>query len=427
LTIGGSKLRRGPRSRAVLVQRNRGFSVATAILGLGALLALAAVPFTNHAEQGTPLSIAAYAGQAFFVTLACWLGFYRARRRDVTYGVREGVLVIDGAVSRVRFRRGEAAAMPDGRARVDLRAWPQRVRLEVEDMQTARDLLAELGLDRRAGTSRFVVKTFARWRGAETVALGLALGFLGLVFAAMMGLFGAAIVAAALGVFGAATISSALKRNVELTIGADGIEVASRHERRFAPHASIRSIERIDERGERWSERDRRVSPGFAVTLDDGTRWVFDTRAARFAANVWATDPIFEAVREARDAARPGAHRATASLERGDRTSRAWIDALRALAKHERVDYRVPALDARALFDVLADPSASREHRAAAAIALAANEEHAPKLRVAADDVADAIVRRVAVAATAHDEAELEKAIEEVAEDDDGARTRGRA
>ena len=82
-----------------------------------------------------------------------------------------------------------------------------------------------------------------------------------------------------------------------------------------------------------------------------------------------------------------------------------------------------PALDKRALFAILGDATAPRELRAGAAVAIGVREEHASRLRIAADDVADPIVRRVAVASADGDaenaallEAELDEVLRATAE-----------
>lgn len=84
-------------------------------------------------------------------------------------------------------------------------------------------------------------------------------------------------------------------------------------------------------------------------------------------------------------------------LARGGRSLDAWLAGLRALGSGEGTGYRLAAVDDEALFATLASASASRELRAAAAVVLGASGRHAARLRVAADDVADPVVRRVAL------------------------------
>lgn len=76
--------------------------------------------------------------------------------------------------------------------------------------------------------------------------------------------------------------------------------------------------------------------------------------------------------------------------------------------------YRTAALDDRALEGTLADARAPLEVRAAAAVALGAKGGGARRLRVAADEVADARLRRITlrVAESDLDPAELQAELE---------------
>ena len=61
-------------------------------------------------------------------------------------------------------------------------------------------------------------------------------------------------------------------------------------------------------------------------------------------------------------------------------------------------------------FSTLTDAAAPRELRAAAAVVLGANEEHAPRLRAVPDGLAEPVVRRIA---TSEDAARLEADLDE--------------
>lgn len=400
--------------RATRVRRNGGLRLAGAISTLGAVLSLVAIPFTNASERGTPLALAGLFVHGVILFGATWLGWHYAKRDAVSLAVRNGGLSIDNTVARA-WTGGEAIALPDGRAQVDLTAGLRRERLEVSGMNTARELLAALGLDRRAGTSQFYPRI--RVRPAAFVVAG-AFFFAALPMFAFLGAaitlfaFGLAALAALVGLF------QWFRSSVEMTVGLDGLEIRQGWNRRFLPYARIQSVHRVDTEEAPWRHDNSHVSLGFRVTTDDGASTVYDTRAERFRGNVWRTDPIFDAVEKAwqRGRAKDRAPQAAAlALARGPRSSQDWIAALRAQGRSERADYRVAALDSRALFDVLVDPAATRELRAAAAVALAASDEHAPRLRVAADDVADDVVRRVALAAAEEDDARLAEALEEAA------------
>ncbi len=123
----------------------------------------------------------------------------------------------------------------------------------------------------------------------------------------------------------------------------------------------------------------------------------------RFDAEVWERDPVFEAIANVRGRATADAA-ATALLQRGQRTTQEWIEAIRAVGEGT-TNYRVAPIDERSLENVLADASAPVEARAAAAVALRAKDPE--RLRIAIEEVADADVRGVALAEDDEVEAKL--------------------
>ena len=337
-------------------------------------------------------------------------------------------LSIDGKTRRGAgtLRRGDATLLDDGRVRVDLRGWRRpRVRLVVKDIAVARELLAALNLDRRTGTSQFRIR---RLRPYESLLLLL------LLFLSVPVVIALSIASGALGLVGllAAILMPFVIRvlaRVELTVGSDGVGLRTSLGRTFIPHSRICKIARIWPEGhERGSRHEGEVvSWGFEIVLDDGTKHRIDTRPERFAAGVWKTDPVFASAfaawSEAQASSATAAPHASALLARGGRSTREWIISLRELATDGTGGYRVPALDERALFAILGDAAAPRELRAGAAVAIGVREEHASRLRIAADDVADPIVRRVAVASADGDaesaallEAELDEVLRATAE-----------
>lgn len=383
---------------------------------LGCMLGAAIGPRGNDGHLVTLLAFA----WPFVLALAiAWLAYWRASRRRVHVDVLCGALRIDGMTVRPKghLRRGAVTALDDGRARVDLlgRLVP-RVRLEVRDIGAARELLGALGLDRRPGTSLFRVRTLRSYFNFLVLGVVFFAVPLAVVACSVSVTLGAIALACAVV---APMMNHALARR-DLTVGSDGIDVVSPHRRAFVPHARIRRVDRVWPEGHEAGSRRRGeiVSWGFEMELDDGRVLRFDTRPARSPGDVWKTDPVFEAALQAwstwkSEAAESPVH-ASALLARGERSTRAWIAALRELATDGAGGYRVAALDERALFAVLSDAGASRETRAAAAIALGAREDHAPRLRVAAEALADPVVRRVAVASAARAaEEELETELDE--------------
>lgn len=411
------------KTEAVLVRRNGVIGVAaaaaTATVVTAAILSAYSPPTRDSVLAllvglGWPVALALSAG---------WAGYWRPWRSNVVVEVAMGALRIDGRTRREAgtLRRGDATVLDDSHVRVGLRAWGRTtVRLEVKDIAVARQLLGALGLDRRTGTSQFRIRRLRPYENLLVLTLLFLMVPLAIGLSIVSGWLGlAAFVAAVLSPF----VVRALAR-IRLTVGSDGLDLRSPMNHVFVPHARIRAITRIWPSGhESGSTRDGEVvSWGFEAELDDGSKHRFDTRAERFHAGVWKTDPVyasaFGAWSAGQSGAAPAVPHASALLARGSKSTREWIASLRELSSDGSRGYRVAALDEHALFAIFADAAAPRELRAGAAVAIAIRDEHAPRLRIAADDVADPVVRRVAVACagtgpgrTALLEAELDEAL----------------
>lgn len=330
--------------------------------------------------------------------LVGWHSYYSARRTPIRIReTHEGLVVASERGARLfargSFRRGTSFEALGGQHTVELRRLGRAVRIEVARPELARLVLSAVGADRREGTTRFSVARIARGPGIAT-GIGAALLFSTSLF---LGLPGAAIlllwfVAALLIVLGV------LSKRTTLTIGADGVELKPLlGQRRFIPHDRIELVSTLA------PPSGELVSHGFEITeKNDGEIIRIDTRAERFRGGIWSTDPVRDAVARAWSSAhqRASATAMVHQLASADTSTKDWIARLRALGTgHQHADYRAPAMDERALFDVVTDANAEAELRAAAAVALGANPEHAPRLRVMADDIADDRIRRVALAA----------------------------
>ena len=406
--LGGDVTPAAVTIRAVLVGRNR--LVGASALAGAVTVATAGVVGVVSPATAPDLALAVVAfGWPFVLGLAgAWAAYWRPSRREVSLRVTDGALSLDRA--EVRSARslsaGEATVITGERIRVDLRSrYRQRVRLEVAKAASARTMLAALGLDRRAGTSKFRVRRLREYAGLLFLA-----GFLSfpasILLAALSGWLGA--VAFLLVV--TASVLDWLRTGVELTIGNDGLDLRSPFGRTFVPHGRIRSIQPIVPGAHQASStRSRDGAYGFDIELDDGAVHRIDTRTERAGAESSATDPSFEAALAAwsgwKNAAAGPGMAASALLARGERSARDWLAGLRGLAVDGGSGYRVAAVDGHALFALLVDATATRELRAAAAVVLGAKEEHAARLRVVADDVADPLVRRIAVASLDGDDA----------------------
>ena len=410
------------KTKAVLVRRN-------GVMGIAALAATATVVTAAILSAYSPPTrdsvLALLVGLGWPVALALlagWVGYWRPWRSDVVVDIAAGALRIDGRTRRSAgtLRRGDATVLDDSRVRIDLRAWHRtRVRLEVKDIAIARELLGALGLDRRTGTSQFRVRRLRPYENLLLLTLLFLTVPLAIALSIVSGWLGLAVfVAAVLSPFAVRALA-----RIRLTVGSDGLDLRSPLKHVFIPHARIRAITRVWPDGhERGSTHDGEVvSWGFEVELDDRSKHRFDTRPERFPAGVWKTDHVFASAFGAWSAwqtgAAPAVPHASALLARGSKSTREWIASLRELSTDGAGGYRVAALDEHALFAILADAAAPRELRAGAAVAIGIRHEHAPRLRIAADDVADPVVRRVAVACAETDperaavlEAELDEA-----------------
>lgn len=220
---------------AIVVRRNR---VAGAFGSLGLLLVPLAIIFDQ--------TLGAMVGLAWpflVAAVAAWAAYWRPSRTPAQVQVEHGALRIDATTVRAvgTLSRGDATILGDGQVRVDLRALLRlRVRLEVQDIATARELLAGLGLDRRAGTSKFRIRRLRRFRAMPFVAMFGAVPFTFILctFSMPAGL-------AALAFVLLAPIVNHILGRVELTVGADGLDFRAPHRRVFLPHARIRKIAQV--------------------------------------------------------------------------------------------------------------------------------------------------------------------------------------
>ncbi|MBS2018927.1 MAG: hypothetical protein JST00_39030 [Deltaproteobacteria bacterium] len=397
---------------AVVVERNR-LCGGLAVVGLLAapLLLVATAPTWE-----TLVNLAVIIGSVPLIPLLGWLLYHAPRRTEATVRASDDGLVVTTPrgtqrLPREEFRGGTAYLAASGAHVVDLTRWRHLgMRLEVQRDGHARAILDAAGVDRRLGTTRFPVQIRSKrttWTGVVGIALVALAQFLVPI---------PELAVALLGFVAAAGIGLAwLSTRATLTVGTDGLALEPLlGRRRFVAHEAIMHVDTIP------APHDKIVSPGFVVTRRDGVDvFDLDTREARFRGGVWRSDPVHEAARNAWWAAlgrRPGASSPVVhELAPGEASTKEWVAKLRALGAGQRAaDYRAPALEDQALFDVVADPNVDAELRAAAAVALGASEAHAPRLRIAVDDLADERIRRVALAAI---EEENDAAVEEEMEE----------
>ena len=254
------------KTKAVLVRRNGVTGLAAlfatvTVLGAGALATV-----VDPTAEGVLAPVVGFGWPVALALCAAWLGYWRAWRDEVLVEVASGSLSIDGRTRRRAgtLTRGDATVLDDGHVRVDLRSWPRtRTRLVVREIAVARELLAALGLDRRAGTSQFRIR---RLRPYENLLLLL------LLFLSIPLVIALTIVSGTLGLVGliAAVLTPLAIRalaRVELTVGSDGLELRTPLGRTFIPHSRIRNVARTWPEGhERGSRHEGElVSWGFEL------------------------------------------------------------------------------------------------------------------------------------------------------------------
>lgn len=310
--------------------------------------------------------------------------------------------------ARTRLRDGYASLAPDGSWRVHLRrrrAPP--LRMDGFTREGARELLAALGLDRRAGTTRIRLPWLTFYDVLAFVTLSFVVCMLSLLLFVGSGWYPTLLICALSLVFPLAHARSAWR---EVVVGVDGIELRAASRRLFLAYRDIAGIKRTAAPGTTI------VSPGFELRLRDGRRITIDTRRERFRAGAWRDDPAFDAAVLAWKACSAGEPSPRlALLDRAERSASEWQRDLRSGVAG---GYRSLPASPEALFEVLRDANAPRPSRAAAAVRLSGDAEQAVRLRVAIDDIADEKIRKIASAALGDDDDALEAALDQLPAED---------
>lgn len=213
--------------------------------------------------------------------------------------------------------------------------------------------------------------------------------FLGLLATLLVAIFG---------------LVTALRRR-EAVIGVDGVTVKSPLTRVFVPYADV---VQVTPHAHGVELRRHQRPPVLLPTWKRGERPIHPQQL------VYAEPAIRQRVLLDRIARAAGASRrapAAEALDRGARTITAWRDHVVALGR--RAGYRQEHFSPQDLAAVLEDPSAPRERRIAAALALAASDEPAltHRLRVAIDTCADDELRLALEHAAAEEHDELERTL----------------
>lgn len=294
--------------------------------------------------------------------------------------------------------------------RVECKHRPFPLELVVKDEAQGRLLLAAMGLDASQSVAGFRAMSRAlakRWYPIlGMLALVPPLMVIAAVFPHAGALFPFAI--------GLAAVLMVIPTRVE--VGADGVLMKWLGRRRFIPSSEIvAALHYEDGFGRnRYVGAKLVLHDGQEVKIPLGSRWSDDDAHG-----------LVERIREAVEAYKRGDVESSAALlDRGARPIAEWVRMLKSLGAGASATLRTAAMDSERLWHLLESPSAPPKHRAAAAVALATSDEDGARdrIRVAASAVAEPKLRVALEAASNDDEAELEKAMEELAQDENERR-----
>jgi hypothetical protein len=307
------------------------------------------------------------------------------------------------------------------------------VHVRVANLDEGRAVLRALGLDATqsateltiAGTSAaHVMRRLATFLAMIPLSVALAVAALVLGKSAHAGFGPSFAIALALGVSIYALGFAQMAARAHVTVGADGVLVRWLWQRRFFRIADIASAEVVGPRGAAPS-----THSSIFVRLKLRSGEVLDLCVAlrkrgvvSEGAHDWARmrgEMIAERIREAIEAHGPGgdAPWSASALSRGERSVPDWLAWLRDVRARVATFREGIELARDELWRVVEDPTASAEHRAAAAVALAPDldDDGKSKLRIAARAAAAPKLRVALEAAADADDERLTSALDEIA------------
>jgi hypothetical protein len=275
------------------------------------------------------------------------------------------------------------------------RRWFERIDVAVRDPEIGTRLLAALGLDASRSVAHFRVRQglFAN-KTAQGIVSALVMTF---CYQGMIFVPGPTKLPVMLAI-GLLAILNALPSR--MSIGLDGVLVASLVRRKFYSFANVASVE-----PSAW---------GVTVVAKDGKRVELRTRvkavkgAQMFDATTMSIVERIQAGIIRHDATTSAGPDPAALVARGERTYEEWVRSLRALTGE--AGYRGAAVPSEALWRVIEDPKAEASARAGAALALreSLDDPGRARLRVAVEASASPAIR-VALGAIAREETEEEE------------------
>lgn len=383
-----------------VLQRNRA-SGAIALASAIALPVVLLVAALHGWDEETGFAV--YLVYPLVIAGALHLSWAGQRERETPIEVDERGLLVRGALVRRRGSLARARILPRANRgpMVELRRpWdPYPMRLGLADLEGARAFVRALGLDAREGLTRFSIP-FATSDGvAVLITIAILLFGVSVVIAPALGALTGPLI-----VLCAVLVARLLGRTV--TIGADGVLVEGGLGDRFVSWSDVRAVERTDGGVSRGGVKN--VSPGFELVLKDGARVRLRTLHERLREAMFEDDHLYEEARRAH-AAFAGTSSPAAALLRGERSVADWVHALR----RDGIGYRVSAPAPEVLLRVALDATASEEARAGAAVALAARDPDArARLRVGAEGIATPRLRAAVIATLDEDDEALELELE---------------
>lgn len=360
------------------------------------------------------------------VVFSAWMGlivgvslidrFVRSWFREKEVALVEGQIRVGGK----RFAKREIkAAIPmheKERLFVRLsRSLGRTVDMEVHTEAEADNLLSELGLSAESSAMSFMVRSAAPSRKALAMLpfAVIALFWVGgnAIFASSLLPLGAFLIA---GLF---MLSNRLQQQ-SLIVGTDGVQLNGLMKSVFYKHSAIAGVT-VD--GAKITLELRSGEPIELTTSREKRGKPQEVELARR-----IHDRIVAARRASEGQAAEMA--GVASLERGGRTVREWLEFLRRVGDGAEQSFRKAAVSRADLLGTLEDPSARAIDRFAAAVSLARNltEEEKPRVRVAIDACAEQkLAKRLRVVIEEPSEEALEKALLEAETEAEGLPGRG--
>lgn len=208
-------------------------------------------------------------------------------------------------------------------------------------------------------------------------------------------------------IIGAAALYLNLKGEVQL--GADGIHVDRRDDRRYVPYSDVLDV------SPHHAAMPGKTYVGVALDLAGGERFILpigDTNVGGGARMHHLMDRIN--ARRDEHSERSSSDVTEDALARGDRTPDAWIQRLHNVGEGANANAREAPVDTDKLWRIVENPSADPIARGGAATALTMQDGSADRLRIVLDETAEPRLRVALECALEGDDAALAEALSDL-------------